>query len=95
MCIQGQRPWLPSSVWVGVRSETEGFVCGTRCFLKGTNKLILSHVKVANHDRGLRYKGIKARGYYVSTVGKDEEAVREYIKHQEAEDRRIEQLNLF
>ncbi len=36
-----------------------------------------------------------ARGYYVSTVGKDEEAVREYIKHQEAEDRRIEQLSLF
>jgi putative transposase len=35
-----------------------------------------------------------ARGYYVSTVGKDEEAVREYIKHQEEEDRRIEQLNL-
>ena len=36
-----------------------------------------------------------ARGYYVSTVGKDEAAVREYIRHQEAEDRRIEQLNLF
>jgi putative transposase len=36
-----------------------------------------------------------ARGYYVSTVGKDEESVREYIKHQEEEDRRIEQLNLF
>ena len=36
-----------------------------------------------------------ARGYYVSTVGKDEEAVREYIKRQEHEDRRIEQLRLF
>jgi len=36
-----------------------------------------------------------ARGYSVSTVGKDEEAVREYIKHQEEEDRRIEQLSLF
>jgi putative transposase len=40
-------------------------------------------------------QGFWARGYYVSTVGKDEEAVREYIKHQEEEDRRIEQLNLF
>jgi putative transposase len=31
----------------------------------------------------------------VSTVGRDEETVRNYIKHQESEDKRIEQLNLF
>ena len=36
-----------------------------------------------------------ARGYYVATAGKDENAVREYIRRQEAEDRRLEQLNLF
>jgi putative transposase len=36
-----------------------------------------------------------ARGYHVSTVGRDEEAIREYIKTQEAEDRRLEQLTLF
>jgi putative transposase len=36
-----------------------------------------------------------ARGYYVSTVGRDEETVRNYIKRQESEDKRIEQLNLF
>ena len=36
-----------------------------------------------------------ARGYHVSTVGRDEEVVREYIKHQEKEDQRIEQLNFF
>jgi len=35
-----------------------------------------------------------ARGYYVSTVGRDEAAVREYIKQQEAEDKRLEQLKL-
>ena len=33
-----------------------------------------------------------ARGYYVSTVGKDEEAIKAYIRDQEAEDRRIDQL---
>jgi putative transposase len=27
-----------------------------------------------------------ARGYYVSTVGRDEETVRNYIKHQESEE---------
>jgi putative transposase len=36
-----------------------------------------------------------ARGYYVSTVGRDEKTVREYIKAQEDEDRRLDQLNLF
>jgi len=36
-----------------------------------------------------------ARGYFVSTVGKDEEAVRKYIQNQEKEDRRVEQLTLF
>lgn len=36
-----------------------------------------------------------ARGYFVSTVGHDEEAVRRYIQTQEAEERRLEQLELF
>jgi len=35
------------------------------------------------------------RGYQVSTVGRDEEAIRKYIREQENEDRRIDQLNLF
>jgi len=33
-----------------------------------------------------------ARGYFVSTVGRDEKAVREYIQHQEREDKRLDQL---
>ena len=36
-----------------------------------------------------------ARGYFVSTVGRDEEAVRRYIRAQEAEEQRLEQLALF
>ena len=36
-----------------------------------------------------------ARGYYVSTVGLDEEMVRSYIKKQEQEDHRLEQMNMF
>lgn len=35
-----------------------------------------------------------ARGYFVSTVGRDEHVIRAYIQHQEAEDRRIDQLKL-
>ena len=36
-----------------------------------------------------------ARGYYVSTVGRDEAMVREYIRHQEKEDQRVDQLSFF
>jgi putative transposase len=35
-----------------------------------------------------------ARGYFVSTVGRDERKVREYIRNQEAEDKRLEQLKM-
>ena len=35
-----------------------------------------------------------ARGYFVSTVGRDETTIREYIRRQEAEDKRMDQLNL-
>ena len=34
-----------------------------------------------------------ARGYFVSTVGRDEERVRNYIRSHEAEDRRLDQLS--
>jgi len=36
-----------------------------------------------------------ARGYFVSTVGRDEVVIREYIRNQEAEDRRLDQQQLF
>jgi len=35
-----------------------------------------------------------ARGYYVSTVGRDEAAIREYIRKQEVEDQRPDQLTI-
>jgi putative transposase len=33
-----------------------------------------------------------ARGYFVSTVGRDEEVIRRYIQNQENEDRQQDQL---
>jgi REP-associated tyrosine transposase len=34
------------------------------------------------------------RGYFVSTVGRDEEVIRQYIRNQEREDERLDQMNL-
>ena len=35
------------------------------------------------------------RGLFVNTVGRDEDAIRAYIRNQEKEDQRFEQLNLW
>ena len=36
-----------------------------------------------------------ARGYSVATVGRDEATIREYIRTQEAEDRRLDHMDLW
>jgi len=36
-----------------------------------------------------------ARGYFVTTVGADEATIRDYIRRQETEDRRLDQLGMF
>ena len=36
-----------------------------------------------------------ARGYYVSTVGRDETLIKKYIQEQEKEDKRLDQLEIF
>ena len=58
-----------------------------------------SAIHIAREYGGVKrnFTGIAfwARGYYVSTVGRDEKAIREYIRTQEEADRRLEQqLNL-
>jgi putative transposase len=35
-----------------------------------------------------------ARGYFVTTVGRDEQVIRDYIRNQETEDRRLDQLQM-
>ena len=35
------------------------------------------------------------QGYFVSTVGRNETVIKEYIKKQEAEEKKLEQLELF
>jgi len=36
-----------------------------------------------------------ARGYFVTTVGRDEDTIREYIRNQEEADARLDQMNLW
>ena len=56
-----------------------------------------SAIHIARSYRGRRNargQNFWARGYFVSTVGRDEGVIRRYIRDQEAEDRRLDQLQL-
>ena len=62
-------------------------------FIKGKSAIHIART-YAGRKRNFVGQHFWARGYFVSTVGRDEEVIREYIKRQEAEDRRVDQLNL-
>jgi putative transposase len=63
-------------------------------FIKGKSAIHLARV-YGEKKRNFVGQHFWARGYFVSTVGRDQELIREYIKKQEAEDMRLEQLNLW
>jgi len=63
-------------------------------FVKGKSAIQIART-YGGRRKNFTGQSFWARGYYVSTVGKDEETVRQYIKRQEEEDRRLDQLNLF
>jgi putative transposase len=63
-------------------------------FIKGKSAIHLARV-YGERKRNFVGQNFWARGYFVSRVGRDEEVVREYIRKQEKEDERFEQLSLF
>ena len=63
-------------------------------FIKGKSAIHLARV-YGERKRNFVGQHFWARGYFVSTVGRDEAVIREYIRHQEQEDKRLDQLNLW
>jgi len=62
-------------------------------YIKGKSAIHIARVTL-HVKRNYVGQHFWARGYFVSTVGRDEVAVREYIRKQEAEEKRLEQLSL-
>ena len=62
-------------------------------YIKGKSAIHLARV-YGERKRGLSGQRFWARGYFVSTVGRDEKVIREYIKNQERKTR-MDQLNLW
>jgi hypothetical protein len=63
-------------------------------FIKGKSAIHLGR-EYGEKKRNFVGRHFWARGYFVSTVGRDTEVIREYIKKQEEEDKRLEQMNLW
>jgi putative transposase len=62
-------------------------------FIKGKNAITIAR-HFGGRQRNFTGEVFWARGYFVSTVGLDEEMVRAYIRHQEQEDERYDQMKL-
>jgi putative transposase len=63
-------------------------------YLKGKSAIHIART-YGGRERNFVGEHFWARGYWVSTVGRNEAEVRRYIREQAAEDKRLEQLKLF
>ena len=63
-------------------------------YIKGKSAIHLARV-YGEKKRNFVGQHFWARGFWVSTVGRDEKVIREYIRKQEEEDKRLDQLNLW
>ncbi len=62
-------------------------------YMKGKSAITIAR-KFGGRKRNFTGEVFWARGYFVSTVGLDEEVVRAYIRHQQTEDERYDQMKL-
>ena len=84
---------MPDHVHLCLSIPPKYSVANTAGFLKGKSAIRI-HREYLGRARNFTGFHFWARGYCVSTIGLDEEAVRANIRDQEAEERRQEQLSL-
>ena len=63
-------------------------------YIKGKSAIHLARV-YGERKRNFVGQHFWARGYYVTTVGRDETVIREYIRTQEEADQRLDQMNMW
>ena len=84
---------MPDHVHLCLSIPPKFSVANTVGFLKGKSAIRI-HREFLGRQRNFTGFHFWARGYCVSTVGLDEATIREYIRNQEAEEKRQEQLPL-
>ena len=84
---------MPDHVHLCLSIPPKYSVANTVGFLKGKSAIRI-HRELLGRERKFTGFHFWARGYCVSTVGLDEETIRAYIRRQEDEEKRQEQLTL-
>ena len=84
---------MPDHVHILISIPPKYSVAQVIGYIKGKSAI---HIARTFFDRRQNFVGhhFWARGYFVSTVGRDEMVIREYIRRQEEEDKRQEQMRL-
>ena len=85
---------MPNHIHLLVSIPPKYSVANTVGMLKGKSAIRI-HREYLGRKRNFTGFHFWARGYCVSTVGLDESAIREYIRNQEQEEKRQEQLQLW
>jgi REP-associated tyrosine transposase len=85
---------LPDHVHMLIAIPPKYAVAQVVGFIKGKSAIHLARV-YGERKRNFVGQHFWARGYFVSTVGRDERVIREYIQKQEQEDARLDQLGLW
>ena len=83
----------PDHVHVYIAIPPKHAVAQVIGFIKGKSAIHIART-FGGRVRNFTGEHFWARGYFVSTVGRDEKVIREYIKRQEVEDHRFEQMKL-
>ena len=84
---------MPDHVHMMISIPPKYAVSGVIGYIKGKSAIHLARV-YAERKRNFVGQHFWARGYFVSTVGRDETLIREYIRNQEKEDERLDQMKL-
>ena len=84
---------MPDQVHMMISIPPKYAVASVIGYIKGKSAIHIART-FGERKRNFVGQSFWARGYFVSTVGRDEQVIREYIRHQESEDRRIDQLGL-
>ncbi len=63
-------------------------------YIKGKSAIHIART-YAGRKRNFVCQNFCARGYYVSTTGRDEDIICNYIRKQEESDKKIDQMKLF
>ena len=85
---------LPDHVHILISIPPKYAVAQVVGFIKGKSAIHLARV-YGERKRSFVGQNFWARGYFVSTVGRDEAVIRAYIRAQEEEDKKLEQLMLW